>query len=409
MSKKLVIIVFVFHLFLPSIPAQAQTTQTNFIDIKTINNQNELIINYKIEQTFFSDQNRGIFLSLPKFTKGQWLDYKIMKVVKSSIQNPSPIEEPYSIIHEQNQLRFRIGQKNVFLNPDTYTYNFTIQTNINPNYQIQPTLLQNWTDEVNNITLDNQTICQNLNDCSNATITSNFNTDKPFLNPILSLFNYIRTYIISFVAIILLSYFLWKTLSKDPKSKSTNTSIQLEAPNNLLPWQSHFIFSEGGVDLKKTLISYLLWLNHKKYIQVIPKDKYTKQIDLINISIQKELPKNLLPDIFNKTIESMVDKGLSKGLKSSQINPTQHSGELHKHIYKSLANKYSQKPLHEVLAIWVLLSFFIVVGEIIVLSNLQKILLIGDSWGVFTLLNTIFFCHFYYGFYKNGVILLQVV
>ncbi|NJK71550.1 MAG: DUF2207 domain-containing protein [Thermales bacterium] len=291
---------------------------------------------------------------------------------------------------KQNQLRFRIGQKDIFLQPDTYIYNFTIAADINPNYKVEPILLSDWQDPTEQITLNNDIICQDIAGCEGVIVQKTFNPDQPLLNPFLVFFNYIRAYLLSLIAVSIISYLLWRIFSKDPSSRAAKDSTELEPPQDLLPWQSHFILSEGKVDLQKTLISYLLWLNHQKYITITPKENPTKK-DTIDIKIVQDLPQDILPSIFNKAVESMASDGVSKGLKASKINPGQHSGKLHKHIYKSIQDKYSKKPLHEVITIWILISFFLVIGVILILNGLQEPLLIGDSWVIFGVVSSLFF------------------
>ncbi|NJK71549.1 MAG: hypothetical protein HC932_04875 [Thermales bacterium] len=114
MSKKSLIIIFLVFAWISNINVFAKLPQTNSIDIKTIDNQDELVVNYRISQTFSTNQNRGIFLSLPKFTNGRWINYTIQDVTKLSTTNPIPVNEPYSIIHETKSTQISNRSKRYF-------------------------------------------------------------------------------------------------------------------------------------------------------------------------------------------------------------------------------------------------------------------------------------------------------
>ncbi len=395
MFRKLFLIIISFSLFLINLPAQAQFIQTNLIEINTTQEDDKLILDYTISHTFPTNQNRGIFLSLPTFSDGVWLDYKVNSITKSSLTNPEPVSEPYSIIKERDQFRFRIGEKNTFLAPETYEYNFQLETQINPDYKISPVYLRDWLDPLKEVRLNGQPVCSGDLTCQGIKVSETINPGGEKISQFGKFFNLNRLYIFSFTSITIISYLLWFILARDPKlPKITKDGTRYEPPKGLHPWQSQFILSEGSLDLKKTLVSYLLWLNHNKYISIKPDNSQKKP--KMEITKKKKLPTGLLPSIFNKSIDLMVSKGIKKGLLSSKLNPGQHSEKLHSHVYKTIQDKYSQKPFSPAASfgVWLGISLILVIGGIILFNVFQETLLLGDSWIGFGMVNIFFFLPF---------------
>jgi uncharacterized membrane protein YgcG len=135
---------------------------------------------------------------------------------------------------------------------------------------------------------------------------------------------------------------MYNKYARDPKSKLPTDRPEFEPPDKLYPWQAQFLIS--GIDSRSTLLSYILWLNHKGFIVIEQNKKenttsgflsiFTKEPDKFAIIIKNELPTNILPDYFNETVSAIAEKGLTQGLSESQI--TSQSSGLSEYFYSQM-------------------------------------------------------------------------
>jgi uncharacterized membrane protein YgcG len=408
---------FIFLVVLTAFPVALEATSDNLtrsIDIQATTDQDQMIIEYEIIQNFRTS-SRGIFLSLPKNQDGVWTEYEVKSVQKQRLEssisslpsiNTEPIvtsdqeqgtledgfveledfkNEPFEVIGEWNQFRFRIGDKDTYLPLGYYRYQFEIRANYNPENSYQFTFLRDWQDSISypgiSLSIDDQLICKGIEpDCNSQRTSYNLNSDKPALN-------FFQKYIWPLwpfgaiaLAVSVLTYFAWHRLARDDTHYFSKDSPQFEPPE-LLPWEAQFILTDGKVDTKNTLLSYILWLNHHRYIKLEPTlEKDSK--DKIVLTKLKDLPKDVLPAKFNKVVKLSIEKGLKAGVEKSKLSAGE-SENLHKQMSKSLAKYYSQRGLSvgvkAGIATGVGFTFFIIFA---LLANLLERFLIGRSYSL---------------------------
>lgn len=395
---------------------------TNNITIETNKTQDNLLLTYYITQTFVETESRGVFLTLPQNQDGVWTNYTIKSVEISDKIDLNEQYNPtlnqfqstsYDQIKEWNQFRLRVGDENKTIEIGTYTYKIIIDATTSSQLSYKFTTLADWGDKIDsaNVFVDGKDLCKESGCGQNFDeIATTINPQKertPILNILGSILNTIWAYLVLGTLTYIFIYILWLRFARDAGRKGKIKSPSFEPPQTS-PWNAEFLINEGRVDLKNTLLSYILWLNHKQYIALEPvidndpiDTKETKGIlnifdtkvetDKIKLEILKDLPTDL-PEIFNQTIEKISIEGMQKGLLSSQINPGTHGGMLNRRISKILNDYYSIKPLASRLEVTSLeiTSFCGIVGFVLVLviyGLLKENTLLGESFMVLLLIN----------------------
>jgi hypothetical protein len=445
--KFLVLILSLSILFLnfTLIPVHSQTKEnlTNQINLEIQENPDNLDLAYTITQTF-NKPSRGIFLSLDKNQNGIDTKFEILKVEKSqkiedkefeinnqkwlkNNQNLQKLEfkaEKYEEIKEFNQLRFRVGDKNTFLE-GSFQYKIYLKASKSPDYKYSFTYLKDWEDKIDQFTVykSNQIYCSNNQDLAsspvcpvyNSSITLNQNQKNPSIW--LKLWTEYKIFVISLSFIYFSIFIIWYFLTKDPFEGFSVKSPEFEPPKifnktslnseTILPWQADYLISQGQINFENTLLSYLLWLNHKNYIKFKPikievnsaflknlnerqkaklleieKAQQAQNINLINKEfelINPDLPA-ILPEEFNKAVIKITELGLQKGLLETKFGSNDSVKILNNWIYESLKNYYSQKPILNdwtlVILVYFVLGFLFLPGIFFV----QNIFLVGDSF-----------------------------
>jgi uncharacterized membrane protein YgcG len=375
---------------------------TSKIDIQaTLLEAKNLTIKYTIVHNFIqsSQTRRGIFFSLPKTQGGSRLEYKL-----ESPPSKNGKSEPYEIFNETDEFRFRIG-KSDFQNPaGEYTYQFTLSTEIDPNYSLDFIFLRAWQDQLlnspkltliskgsNNSNNTSVNLClQNKSVCDSGQVSSIINADKPAINPIVALFNQFWSYILALFSAIIIGFGVWQSnLQKSSLKQLNPKQVAFEEPKDILPWQAYYLTTDGKVNFKNTLLSYILYLNHKKIIEIIPSsnnldDKNNnkkQQSKNIKINILQELPTNLLPGFMNTLVIDIASYGLSIGLKKSLIDPNQKKPELRQFIKEQVKSNYERLPIVYSWAIAIISGIGLAISWFVITKILQgNNVLIGNSW-----------------------------
>jgi len=374
-----------------------------------------LQLDYTVTQTF-ATESRGIYFSLPKNQNGVWTEYEVTSVKRSQkfdkIDQKQPIQynlpcsqctklidqqypllqpvfadEPYDIISEWNELRFRIGKPDRILDIGTYIYTFRVEVKASVAAKHNVVVLHDWTDPVDSVAVTDKvtknSLCQTTyadGSCAfNNSLSIQQNTHLNTPSWWSFLVNNYSIYFIILILILTFFFILWYFFARDAKAKLDHFSPAFEPPTNIFPWQAQFLIQEGQIDLKRTLLSYIMWLNEHKYIEIQPKKE---KKDEPTILIKKDLPtKNttFLPDIFNETVKKIAEEGFKQGILSSKISPATTTAEVQKSILQSVELYYTQKPIKSPI-----LQVIIIAGIGFVLSAigfgvLQDTFLVGSS------------------------------
>jgi uncharacterized membrane protein YgcG len=402
---------------LPTLPVQADEIENETANISIVSNVNastkKITIKYFITEKF-NKPSRGVFLALPKNQDGVWTEYSVKNVIKAKSNEKCDLKcaetldwssEKYELINEWSEFRIRIGDKNVYLDPGFYSYGLEVEADYNPDLAYNFVFLEGWTENIinNDINLyvNGQWVCTNkgpvpdywgkaicdenrtsllLNDSLQQTNTS---VDaKPPTNLTLSIWVAIWPYLLLLIIINSILYAAWYYIARDEWGNQKLDRPEFEEPK-LLPWQASYLVTDGQLDVKNILLSYILWLNHKKIIKIEPIKDGSKDI---TISIHKDLPtNNHLPSIFNETVEAVSKLGVNEGILSTKISPATHLEETQNSIKLSLSKYYEKKPLNSPI-LWTLLYGFVVfVLGSIVFSVLQSAILLGNSWSTLLL------------------------
>jgi Predicted membrane protein (DUF2207) len=371
---------------------------TKSFEITVVENSDQGIVEleYNIRQDFLIP-SRGIFIALPNvqgdFGSQVWVDYSVLNIQKrlvaKSLESPknelNPIEsvennslnlqnkntawqdEKYENIKENDELRIRIGDPDVTFTGE-YEYRLNLLAKFPKNVKFDLILLQNWRDNIESIKVfgtkekpDN--LCERTIECSaNSTkITINKDgqiADWSFTGQIVA--QTILPYFAVFGAVLGLLCTLWNNIARDPLSRRLKDKPHFEPPAGILPWEAQFLASDGLSDLKNTLLSYILYLNHKGYIKLVPIEKKSENAGLIDniketlgfgddsenvqIEIIQDLPAGLLPKIFDETIVAISELGIKEGLLSTKINP-QYSDFLDTFLSQKLKRLHDNLPL----------------------------------------------------------------
>lgn len=388
---------------------------TKSIHINTAIEGDKMYIDYIINQDFNQD-SRGVFLALPKNQNGVLTNYQILSVRKQFIADndgqkvqSNTVNEPYQIIHEWNQLRFRVGKSDVYLPKGEYMYTIQLLATINPDVGYNFVVLQDWGDQLDELTLNGTTRSEEVN------LSVTINPSKPTPNVFHWLWAeyWIVLPILGIAGII--NLVLYYYTGYEPKRWKKVSSPEYEPPENILPWQAQYILSEGKLKVKDTLLSYILWLNNKGVITIIPNNEpksenmFDKVIDLIQkddkikIIINSGLPKHILPSIFNETVEQIQTNGLHKGVLESKLSPSTHEGELNAYVCDLLSEYYHIKPAFH--RQWLVIAGYTVMGVlgVLVTRYISSFWLIGESYiGLLFVLYLVSFVGTLYVFSKWG-------
>jgi uncharacterized membrane protein YgcG len=396
--------IFLFFQQTLSFPVQAfGANYTPSIIINTVNQGETVLIEYTISQVFLED-SRGIYLSLPKNQDGVWTHYTVKQVQKRWIgptpeqrQNTTADElkptesslspERYEMISEWDQMRIRIGEENTFLEKGEWEYNIQIEATRSQNSSYNLTLLHGWEDGINKVQVqqNGQITCSYDKTTSTAEIPVEcgretlYQTQNPGLKPtslFQKLFYSIWPYLIILPCLYCILGIIWFFKARDPAKGFITNRPEFEAPDTIYPWQAQFLIHEGRIDLKNTLLSYILWLNHKKFIQL--------QTDSNGTIVLKKLAQmpNLLPPIFNSTVESMVEHGVESGILESKINPGEHTNELNETVWNQLQKYYQTRPLFYpfLWAIGIIIALCVCWAFVYERFKLKHAVLLGESY-----------------------------
>jgi len=426
MLKKIFSLFFIIGLLLSLVSPNvlAADNQTELIKI-VINDQTstKLDLSYYIVQNF-KNESRGIFLALPKNQNGVWTDYNLKLVQRTNrpiattfgskleiddnlntisttdflnIKTTNKLNfqlEPYDEIKEWDQFRLRVGKADRILDLGIYVYKIDLEMSLSPDSNYDLELLQDWRESVGKIEIiqKNQNLCDAQISCSKSLTALKISQDKP--KNALNGFGYtVLPYLLILLIISGLSYLIWLKYAKDPMDGLMVDKPEFEPPD-LKPWEADYLLQEGNVNVKETLLAYILWLNNQKFIklEVDPKTLELKpekrQIQIIMI---KDLP-NELPAVFNKTVEKIAELGMKEGVLDSKINEDSDAVTLNAEILKKLAKHYDQKPIYQGW-VWIMAGVFLLffVGSF-VFGFLQEAFLVGNSYGnlaVFALISTV--------------------
>ena len=389
-----------------------------FADVKTIPKNQKIEINYTIIESLYGESRQGIFLSLPKNQDGIWTNYKVLKVEKSNPKNYNDDflnfakennldfenfkPESYKKILEYDQLRLRIGTAGTHLPKGVYQYNIKIEANYQPNLNYEFEFAKDWTGEIKETALrfDGEFICSSVDNqnCLKNGIRYNLNPNKPTFNGILATFGFMAgTWVLTpliatigsylfptafFYLIILILYFLF---AKDPSFGHVHDKPEYEPPKDLLPWQAEYLIKEGGINLKDTFLSYLLYLNHKKIIEFKTnlsqkEGEKSKLEDEMKLEIKQTIPylDGLPSNKFKNTLQKIAKYGPKKGFKEALLSK-EDEATLNYTIQKSLNYIYKITPFNnDWTVIWSI--FFVVLFLIIFLfAIIQEPFLFGNS------------------------------
>ncbi|GAB4145161.1 MAG: hypothetical protein OHK0017_04480 [Patescibacteria group bacterium] len=393
---------------------------TDFIQINASQRDNKLNIEYLVLEGLYDPENRhGLFLSLPKNQAGIWTEYKLLSVERSPRVNcekdlPSAdnflkcfelldqnlvslgdsaklVPENNEQFKEWNEFRVRLGNKDVNLDPGTYFYKISIEATIDISRSYNFSIINDWNDPIQSskFIFNGQVFCQD-SACETKSNTIKLNPEKPPVEPYLWYLHSLWPYLPIFISSSLLAYYLWFKFARDPKQEKIE-SPEFEPPE-ILPWEAQYLISEGYVGVKNVLLSYILWLNHRKYIELKPAQHleemgiinqftqiFTKQ-DKIQIKVIKNLPE-ILPAIFNQTILAIESKGLQAGVLETKIGPEKSGSSLNDHVKSNCAKYYSQLPSSTLVLITsiggAVLLFFVLP---MMAGILQQMFLLGNSY-----------------------------
>ncbi len=101
---------------------------------------------------------------------------------------------------------------------------------------------------------------------------------------------------------------IYKNFCQEPKIKVEKPEFE---PPDLLPWQADYLLSEGKIGGKRTFLSYLIWLNNQKFVNLHNFQK---------LEIEKKLP-DILPETYNQYVELIAKNGMSELNMSDNNNP----------------------------------------------------------------------------------------
>jgi Predicted membrane protein (DUF2207) len=358
--------------------AQYKGNYTDNIKVEIIENNQDMLLNYTITHAFSPNSNarHGIFLDLSKNQDNVVYNYKLIAEAKLDGYNVK-----YEIISELTSFRIRFGDKDVQVSPGIHSYQFTIKTNLNKDYNHKFIPFYGWQDQLNsvNVIYQGEDICLEI-DCVNN-VYINFNPEKTKANPILAIILVFQYYFCAVLGSMALWFGVLRSKFKDPyRVNMTNGIPFYTSPKDMLPWDIESIINRGHMNVKDTLAAYILYLNHKKIIQITPVSDKLKQV---SIKLIGELPNFWLPASYNKIIYSLIEHGVEKGLKESQIQEYNLSKETEEFILGKNESYYSTIPNIHALPETIIATICCGLLLTILYNFLKPYLLIGTSAFVF--------------------------
>ncbi len=381
--KKILLKAFIVCLTLVSLMIGANAyalnadNYTDNIKLEIVEDNQNWLLNYTITHTFdsLSPNRHGIFYDISKNQDNVIYDYALTD--NPTLDGNTVI---YDNISELTSFRIRFGDKNQLVPAGTHIYKFGLKTKINKDYNHEFIPFYDWKDDLKsvNIIYQGKDICFNI-DCINNPVIR-LNPDKPKANPFLTMLQVLQYYFYAVLASILLWFGLLTNKFKDPYRTNFTTGIPYYAsPNNMLPWDIESLINRGQMNVKDTLAAYILYLNHKNILKIIPHS------DSKNVSIEllQSLPPNLLPDGYNTIINSMVGFGVKDGVEESKVLESSLKVSTEKDLLNKNGNYYTSLPELYPLSksIGVTLGFGIL--GFILYFMLRTYILIGTSSFVF--------------------------
>ncbi len=290
----LIILVVITGVLVSSQVLAQSSNKTNLIriDVKEDTQNQKINLTYKILEQF-NQPSRGVFFSLPKNQNGVLTDYRLLRVQRSVepfAQIPDPTNplivagnfstntylqpEPYRQFLELDQFRLRVGDENTFIDTGIYYYEIEVEASYNLNVNYEFTILRDWLEDVDTfqVYFNNTDICRVQIDCNGSKINLSLNPEKPALQNSFAWLYFLIPYAILTVLGLLLTWFSWKVFAKDPHPIVDANQPVFEPPTELLPWEASFLLKDSNLQIKETLLSYILWLNNKKIISLKLKD-----------------------------------------------------------------------------------------------------------------------------------------
>lgn len=350
---------------------------TNKINIEVATSEKKMLISYYITETFNS-ASHGIFLALPLNQGGVKTDYSVKSVEFKKASQTQYQTESYQQIKETDQFRFRVGDPNTTITGQ-YDYKILVEASYDSGTSYTFSFVKDWLEYVDQISLKingGKNECLSTG-CSSAKISFDFNPNSQTKG------NYFLTNVqiyglYGFIVILIYAviYTIWFIFAKDPNTHLIFDKPEFEPPADITPWQAQILISEGNFDFKNTFLSFLLWLNSQRYIEIVP----PKDTDTMDIKILKPIPRDLLPPVYTEAIEKMEEFGIEEGLKLSKLNQVQHGKEAFDMILESLRKYYVQKPFYKAWSIS-LVGFFVCIFLLLFAFDfIRDTFLIGESF-----------------------------
>jgi uncharacterized membrane protein YgcG len=397
MKKILLSLVLILNLFLGiSTNAQIVGNYTDNIKVEIIENNQDWLLNYTITHTFDANSTarHGIFFDLSKNQDSVIYDYSLEGQPKLDGNNVK-----YETISELTSFRIRFGDKNVQVPAGTHSYQFSIKTKLNTDYNHEFIPFYGWQEELNsvNVIYQGQDICLKIDCINNAYIT--LNPQKPKANPFLTMIQVLQYYFWAAIGSIVLWLSLLRSKFKDSYRVNMTHGIPFYAsPNDMLPWDIESIINRGQLNIKDTLAAYILYLNHKKIIQISPPSDQSKQV---RITLLQSLPQDWLPESYNKIINSMIEFGVENGLKESQIQESYLKPRTEKSILDKNKSFYTSIPELQPLSVTILTTLGCGVLLMVLYFLLRSYILVGTSAFVFIIFCFLIAMVFLFLYLKN--------
>jgi Predicted membrane protein (DUF2207) len=377
----------------------AQNNNTDVIKVEINDTTEDLILNYTIRETFGPDAKgrHGIFYNINKEQDGVVYNFELLDLPKKD-----GVIEKYNTINELTSFRFRIGDPNIQLEPKTYTYTFSIKAKANKTNKHQFTPIYDWKDPISNIEViyNGRELCaEGVIICNRTNTLLTFNPTKQPSNKLLAYLTIFQSYILAIVASVILWLTGLKKLITDPfKKKILNEVPYYTPPQDMLPWDCQSLINKGNLNVKDSFASYLLYLNHKNYIEIKPDKEREGKVTITKL---QTLPQDLMPEEVNKTVEMMITNGVNNGLLDVGIDESTINQNTNKFVLNRNNNYYKNKP--ELMPF----SYTIIVGLIgfvpgaIFFGFIQDRFGVGNSLGLFIVFIFLIFLLFLYIYLKN--------
>jgi uncharacterized membrane protein YgcG len=379
--KFIIYIIICISLIISLTPmVRAADSVTDTIRVEVDQSAGKTVARYTVVQAFNVDTKHGIFLALPLTPNGVKIDYKVLSVTKGD----KP--EPYQMLNDMFNYRFRIGDPNVKLATGVYVYNMVVEAKYDSNNQFSYPVLTDWNDTITNleVKVNGTTQVSNGNSGLYSILT---NVGKPELPLITQLYNRFALPLIILITGLFTAFAGHRSTKIHHLSSEYPYSVpEFQPPKDLLPWQGSYLINDGAVGLEETLIAYYLYLNNLGYITLGTDSSSEK----INFTINKELP-NILPSSFNDIITQSKDNNLTDVFESLQISED-YSQELNKYITKDIKPYYDRLPNSDAFGtVFVIYLVVYMIGLFVWFLLIEPIFLFAPIWLWFILGIGLFF------------------